>query len=73
LQSKLSAGEVVADVSLPTRNQPQRTLLRVRVPDGWVVKGASAAGQPLTVDRNGTVDVTSLRGRVAIRFAVAKA
>src|SRR5205085_481200 len=40
VQSKLSAGEIVADVLLPTRNQPKHTLLRIRVPDGWRITGA---------------------------------
>jgi hypothetical protein len=72
LQSKLSAGEVIADVVLPARNQPQRTLLRVRVPDGWRVTGAKAGDQSLAVDEKGTVDLSALKGTAKIRFAVTK-
>ena len=73
LQSKLSAGEVVADVILPTRNPPQKTLLRARVPDGWKVMSAQlAAGQSLAVDAHGTVDLTGRTGAVKVVFAVKK-
>lgn len=72
VESRLNQGEVTADVSLPTRETPKQTLLRIRVPDGWQVKSAMVAGQSLKVDERGTVDLTSLRGRVAIRFAVVK-
>jgi hypothetical protein len=73
VQSRLKQGEILADVTLPTRGQPKQTLLRMRVPQGWLVKAASAGGRSLNVDKNGTVDMTSLRGRVAIRFEVVKA
>jgi hypothetical protein len=70
VQSRLSEGEVVADVSLPTRNPPLRALLRFRVPDGWRVASASAGTQPLAVDAHGTVDLSALKGRVTIRCGV---
>jgi hypothetical protein len=72
VQSRLNAGEVVADVTLPSRQQPKRTLLRVRVPDGWQVTSATAATARLTPDERGTVDLTALRGRQTIRFQVAR-
>jgi hypothetical protein len=72
VQSHLNQGDVTADVLLPTRETPKQTLLRIRVPDGWQVKSATIGGQSLKVDERGTVDLTSQRGRVAIRFAVAK-
>ena len=34
MESKLKEGTVVAEVDLPQRNQPKRTLLRARVPEG---------------------------------------
>ena len=71
-QSRLAAGEIVADVTLPGRNPPQQILLRARVPDGWRVVAATAGSTPLAADERGTVDLTSLRGRPTVRFHVAR-
>jgi hypothetical protein len=73
LESKLSAGEVVATVSMPTRSQPKRTLLRVRIPDGWRVLSAQAGDKSLSADDKGTLDVSHLRGNATIRVKVARA
>ena len=72
VQSHLSRGEVLADVTLPGREIPARTQLRIRVPDGWRIRGAEAGGRKLEVDPAGTVDLTSLRGRVMLRFEVSR-
>lgn len=71
-ESRLNAGEVLAQVELPQRNVPDKTLLRVRVPDGWRVISASAGGTDLKVDGLGTVDISSLRGNATVRFEAAK-
>jgi len=71
VQSRLAAGEVLADVALPDR-PPAKTLLRIRVPDGWRVTAAHAGATALAPDAQGTVDLTRLRGRQTIRFAVAR-
>lgn len=83
VQSKLSAGEVVANVTLPEREKPKQALLRIRVPDGWRVvsaeraataaDGGRAARQTFAVDPLGTADISALEGEVAIRFKVAPA
>lgn len=72
LQSKLSAGEVIADVILPARNQPQRTLLRARVPDGWKITSATDGTNSLPVDDKGTVDLSALKGTVKIVFKASR-
>lgn len=72
VHSRLSQGEVVAEVSLPQRERPRQTLLRVRVPEGWKVESASAAGQTLPADERGTVDLSKLTGAVTIQFRVRK-
>ena len=71
-ESRLSAGEVVATVELPSRQTPTRTLLRARVPEGWTVTAASAGGRQLSADARGTVDLTGLSGRQVVRFAVSR-
>ncbi len=72
VQSRLSQGEVVAQVDLPNRNKPRTTLLRIRMPEGWRINSAKTDSQDLGVDERGTVDVSALKGRNTIRFAVAK-
>ena len=73
MESKLAAGEILAEVTLPTRNPPARTLLRARVPDGWKVIGARTATGPLVVGAHSTVDLSALRGSVSVRFQVSRA
>lgn len=68
LTSQLAAGEILAEVALPTRQTPTRTLLRARVPDGWRVTQCLTATGELPTDPQGTVDLTTLRGPVALRF-----
>ncbi|MBI5766373.1 MAG: hypothetical protein HZA93_01155 [Verrucomicrobia bacterium] len=72
VESKLAAGEIVADVTLPARNAPRQTLLRLRVPDGWRVTGVTVGSTNLPVDDRGTVDLSTLRGRISLRATVAK-
>src|ERR1043165_999027 len=72
VQSKLSQGEVVAEIDLPQRNQPKQTLLRARVPDGWKVVSAEAGQAKLKTDDRGTVDISSLKGTVRGRFQVTR-
>ncbi len=70
LHSRLSAGEVTADLNLPTRTPPPKTLLRLRLPDGWQVVAAHAGPDGLAIDPAGTVDLSALRGHQRIRFQV---
>src|SRR5207244_581010 len=72
VQSRLSEREVVADVSLPQREPPRQTLLRLRLPDGWKVESASVAEHTLPVDERDTVDLSALTGTVTIRFRIRK-
>jgi len=72
LESKLDAGEVIAEVELPRRNPPKQMLLRARVPDGWRVVSAAEDGVVLTTDDRGTVDLAPRTGRVTVRFQTAR-
>ncbi len=72
VQSKLADGEVVADLDLPQRQNPEHMLLRIRVPDGWQVTSAQAGLLKLSPDSKGTVDVSALKGKATIHFQVAK-
>src|ERR1035437_7111787 len=68
VQSRLSQGELVADLDLPTRNIPKQTLLRLRLPDGWHLTSAKAGDQSLKLDDRGPADISSLKGKATIRF-----
>lgn len=71
LRSRLNAGEVLAEFTPPAR-APKQALLRVRVPDGWQVLAARAGERELKLDAQGTVDVSALREKSALRFTVRK-
>lgn len=70
-RSRLNAGEVLAEFTPPAR-APKQALLRVRVPDGWQVLAARAGKRELKLDAQGTVDVSALREKSALRFTVRK-
>lgn len=72
VKSRLNRGEVIAEVSLPERNRAQRSLLRIRVPEGWRVISARAGAVHLQVDEQGTADISALRGKQTIRFQAGK-
>jgi len=72
VSSRLNAGEVLVDFTPPPR-APKAALLRVRVPDGWKVDSAKAGERVLKTDAAGTADVSALRERATVRFAVRKA
>jgi hypothetical protein len=72
VHSKLSAGEIVAHVTLPSRQTPKQTLLRIRVPDGWRVLSAQTGATTLPVDGQGTVDLSSLKGTATLRFGLGR-
>ena len=72
MTSRLSQGQVTAEMDLPARNLPDKTQLRCRVPDGWRISGAQVAGNKLQVDPNGTVDLTGLRGKQTVSFRVSR-
>ncbi len=72
VQSRLSAGEVLATLDLPSRNPPRKILLRVRLPQAWRLSNAVVGSQSFTPDERGTVDLSGFRGRVNLRFSVRK-
>ena len=71
VQSRLKNGEVTADLKLPERT-PAKTLLRLRLPDGWRVNSAEANGQKLEVEKGETINLAPVRGDVKLRATVSK-
>jgi hypothetical protein len=70
-ESKLNQGELLVRIALP-QNQPKKTFLRARLPDGWKAVSAMVGDNPLSVDPSGGVDLSEQIGRISIRFRVCK-
>ncbi len=66
--SNLAKGEVTVDLDLP-KTAPSKTLLRLRLPEGWKIESAKAADQSLKVDGD-TMDITTLRGKATVEVRV---
>lgn len=71
MKSKLNQGEIVVNYA-PPAHAPKKSLLRVRVPDNWVIVSASEGSRILTVDEKGTIDVTAFKKPVIVSFKVEK-
>jgi hypothetical protein len=73
MQSHISQGNVIAEVSLPERNAPEKIFLRCRVPDGFkTVSGQTEDGHNYEADFKGTIELTGLKGKHTIQFKVEK-
>ena len=70
LESRLGKGEIELTIALPERN-PDRILLRARVPEGTRVVSAATNGERLEVDSTGTVDLSHASGKINILFGTA--
>ncbi|HTL30880.1 MAG TPA: hypothetical protein VL282_16740 [Tepidisphaeraceae bacterium] len=68
--SNLSKGNVTVELDLP-KTAPAKTLLRLRLPEGWKIESAKAGDQELKID-NETMDITALRGNVLVTAKVIK-
>jgi hypothetical protein len=72
VESRLKKGEVLAKIEAPVRDKPRKTLLRIRLPDGWRILSAKSGPHTLIVDEKGTADISKLEGKITIRFRVAQ-
>lgn len=67
VKAQLERGQLTAIVEMPPR-LPQRTLLRLRLPEGWRPVSAQVGERPLRIDQQGTVELAGLLGKVEIQF-----
>jgi hypothetical protein len=72
MYSKINANQVIVEVDPPHRNQPKQTLLRVRLPEDYVLQRADVEGQVVPFDKRGTMDITQFKDRFTLRCAVGK-
>jgi len=70
IESKLNHHQILAKLDLPARNPAQKTLLRIRPPDGWQVVSAKFGKSQFKPDARGTLDISSLKGKVSLTFAL---
>src|SRR5205814_6130882 len=72
--SHLASGTIVAELELPARQPPAKTLIRFRVPAGWRVRSALVdARRSLAFAGAETFDLTGLTGRCTITVRVDRA
>ena len=69
IDSKLESDEVVVHFD-PPPIQPEKTFLRIRLPDNAVLKSASAGSVPLEIDEKESVDISEIRELSTIIFKV---
>jgi hypothetical protein len=70
VKSELSKGQVSADVELPAAHR-EKTLLKLRLPDGFKTTSATVAEKPLKVEGE-VIDLTGLEGHVLLMAKVGK-
>ena len=71
-KSELSLGKVTVRLIPPPR-EPGEAKIRIRLPRGWKVHGASVTGRPLAISGDDAmIDVTGLRKACTIDVAVAR-
>jgi len=72
VRSHLKDGHVMAELKLPEK-MPSKTLLRLRLPEGWRVSSAESGRLKLEVDKDGeTINLAPLRGTAKVRATVTK-
>ena len=71
VRSKLSSGQVIADIDLPER-LPEKILLRLRLPDGWKVASAMIDGHLFKISGDSTIDLSPGPGHVHVVANVSK-
>ena len=69
VESQPRDGRVTAVVEMPTRAQPSKTLLRLRLPWDYRLASAKAGTRELNV-RDETIDLTGITGRVTVAAGV---
>ncbi len=70
IKSHLEQGEVLAEVSLPKRNEARSIQMRFRLPQGWNIQSAKIGDESLAVNASGTINLSGRREPVEIRVQV---
>jgi len=73
VKSNIQDGVIVANITLPSRSKPKQTLIRFRVPEGFILKSATVAESGLRQVDKETFDLSGLEGKIEVRVKVAHA
>ena len=68
-ESHLDTGVVTVNYTPPSR-PPEKTLLRLRLPNGKIAKSATLNGRPLPMDNSGIADLTGMTSPGKIELSV---
>jgi hypothetical protein len=71
VQSHIASNAVTAELDLPSRNAPQKILLKLRLPSGYKIVRATAGEHERKVD-NDVIDLTGLAGKTTVAVQVIK-
>lgn len=71
IRSELESGLITGWVQTPPRD-PDRLLLRLRLPREWKVSSATISDSAASLDDTGAIDLTGQRGRILIKAQVTK-
>jgi hypothetical protein len=71
-QSRLADGVVDLQVTLPPRT-PDKTVVRLPLPDGWTAQSAELEGSKLPLASDSSVDLTGQTGSLKLSFQVRRA
>ncbi|MGZ4987952.1 MAG: hypothetical protein ACXWBP_07925 [Limisphaerales bacterium] len=68
--SKVNTGQVIADIRPPMRNPAKQSLLRIRLPENYVLRSADVEGVRVPIGNQGTMDITPFKDRFTLRCVV---
>ncbi|MFZ9791462.1 MAG: hypothetical protein ACO3F3_03885 [Gemmataceae bacterium] len=72
MESRLKDGKVLVQLDLPEGRTPEKTFLRLRLPEGWKIASCVAKGQKLPFQTDGTTDISSFKGKLEMEYQVAR-
>jgi hypothetical protein len=72
MESRLKDGKVLVQLDLPEGRTPEKTFLRLRLPEGWKIASCVAKGQKLPFQTDGTTDISSFKGKLEMEYQVTR-
>jgi hypothetical protein len=69
--AELAAGQITADLTLPSRQPPAKILIRFRLPGGHKITSAAADDHPVRIIDPETLDLSPYHGQVHVRATTA--
>ncbi len=70
MESRLKEGKVLVRLDLPELRTPEKTFLRLRLPEGWKIVSCTAKSQKLPFQNDGTTDISNHKGKFELEYQV---